>query len=153
MCDECAAAAIVHISDIVDGSAVMHHYCRLCADDAEVHRFVTGEYSGIAALPIVVGGFLLTLSLFADRLAFGSSEGFGSLQWTGVVLAGIIMLLGAVARAPIFVMIGLIAGILATLADWLAFGSAQGFGWQQILGCAAGALLIATGIAVARIRT
>jgi hypothetical protein len=87
--------------------------------------------------------------VFADALAFGSSAGFGWQQWSGVALAGVLVLAGAIMQIPTILLIGLIAGG-TVLADRLAFGSATGFGWQQRLGSVVGVALIALAWTVAR---
>jgi hypothetical protein len=150
-CDRCGAPANVHISDIVAGEPVVRRFCPDCADEIpeEVHT-PAGRRSAQAAVLLVVGGLVLFLSLTADVLKFGASQGFGVHQWVGVSIGGLVMLLGAVTRAATLLMIGAIGTGLAFLADWLAFGSSEGFGLQQIIGCMLGLLLLGAGIYVVR---
>jgi hypothetical protein len=106
----------------------------------------------VAAVLFSTGAFVLLVSLLADWLAFGSSSGFGYKQFLGLGVAGILVLLGALMRIPTMFVIGLIVGVLALLADWLGFGNATGFGWQQITGVALGCCLLACGAISARAR-
>jgi hypothetical protein len=93
---------------------------------------------------------VLVTSAAADWFAFGSSEGFGWKQLLGLGLAGILLLIGALVRIPALSVIGLFIGLLTVLADWLGFGNAEGFGRQQMAGCALGAALMALGLVFAR---
>jgi hypothetical protein len=45
----------------------------------------------------------------------------------------------------LFMLIGLIVGLLSGLADLLGLGQVRGFGWKQGLGVAVGLLLIGFG--------
>ena len=90
------------------------------------------------------------MSVFADVLGFGSAGGFGWQQWSGIALAGVLTLAGAIMQIPTLLLIGLITGALTVLADWLGFGNVKGFGWQQMLGSAVGVAVIAVAWAVAR---
>ncbi len=106
----------------------------------------------MAAVVIAVGIYVLSISALADFLEFGSSAGFGLVQRAGLIVAGIILLLGAIAKAPTLLTIGFITAVLDVLADWLAFGSSEGFGWQQRTGTALGLAMILGGVAVFRYR-
>jgi hypothetical protein len=152
VCQECGDRADVHISDIVAGAAVMHHLCQLCADDFQYESGPRDRRSGMAAVIIVLGALVASISLFADALAFGGGVGFGWQQQAGLVVAGVLLLLGAVLRAPTVLIIGAFAGVLDVLADWLAFGSAPGFGRQQVVGTIFGGLLILFGVVLAKTR-
>ncbi len=99
-----------------------------------------------------VGLMMLVISLLADVLAFGGSEGFGRRQLLGVALAGVMVLIGAAMWVPTLLAVGLIGVVMTILADWLAFGSAEGFGWQQDLGCLVGVCLAFGGLDLARRR-
>jgi len=154
VCARCGAPAIVHITDLAAGGPKMRHLCRLCADasGADVPSRSAGGRSALAAVIIAVGLYVVALSTLADYLEFGRTAGFGSVQRAGLIVAGIILLLGAIAKAPTLLIIGMVTGVLDLLADWLAFGQSPGFGWQQKTGTALGLLLILIGMAVARFR-
>ena len=55
-------------------------------------------------------------------------------------------------RAAILISVGLFVLALSVLADLLAFGSGEGFGWKQILGFGIAGVLVLTG-AMVRIPT
>ena len=101
-----------------------------------------------AAILMSVGLFVLVVSALADVLAFGSHAGFGWRRGLGLGFAGVLVLTGAMMRISTLFAIGLIIGLLTLLADWLGFGDAPGFGWQQTLGSLLGAALIAMGLLV-----
>ncbi len=142
ICEYCGAPADVHTSDVVAGKPVMRHCCADCIDIAATHHHVGPGRRAEATVLAAVGIVVLLLSASADWLKFGDSEGFGWYQQLGSVVGGLVVFLGAVARAPIFVVIGLLTCLLSLLADWFAFGSNPGFGWQQILGTVIGAGLL-----------
>ncbi len=150
-CDLCGQPANVHISDILAGEQVTRRFCPDCADlipDKDSAQPV--RRSAQAAVLLVVGGLILFISLLADVLQFGGSQGFGIQQQVGVLLGAIMLLLGAVTRTPTLLVIGVISAGLAFLADWLAFGSSGGFGWQQAGGSVTGAALMAFGMYLVR---
>jgi hypothetical protein len=150
VCECCGAPAVVHIRNEVAGEVIVRHFCLDCAD-AEANASPPRERRlNIPVALMIVGLIILLMSVFADALAFGSSRGFGWQQWSGVALAGLLTLAGAIMQIPTLLLIGLITGGVTVLADWLAFGSAPGFGWQQQLGSAVGVALIAASWAVAR---
>jgi hypothetical protein len=134
----------------VAGQVVVRHLCLRCADVEENVVPPRERRLNVPILVTTVGLLVLVISVFADPLGFGSSEGFGWQQSTGVALAVILALTGAIMLIPTLLVVGLITGGVTLLADWLRFGSAEGFGWQQILGSALGVLLIAIGLLVAR---
>ena len=145
-CDICDAPAIVRISNDSGHGSAMRHLCLDCADAEE--RSVSRQASGLnhAVVLVVVGLTVLVMSTFADVLKFGEMKGFGKWQQLGVLLAAGGVLLGAMTSTSTVLVLGLITGVVALLADWLEFGNAGGFGGQQILGCALGAGLVAVGI-------
>ena len=150
VCENCGGPAVVHIRNEAAGVVVVRHLCLLCAD-AEDHAAPARERElNFPVALITVGLIILLMSTFADVLAFGSSAGFGWQQWSGIALAGVLALAGAIMQIPTLLLIGLITGAVTVLADWLAFGSAEGFGWQQMLGSALGAALIAVALTIAR---
>jgi len=55
-------------------------------------------------------------------------------------------------RAAILLCVGLFVLVISAAADWLAFGSSEGFGWQQLLGLGLAGILLLIG-AVVRIPT
>lgn len=150
ICELCGTSATVHVSNVVGGVATMRHFCEDCVDIASFDAHDPPRHWAAAAVLGSMGLVVLLLSLFADWLRFGSAEGFGWYQQAGVVIGGVVLLLGAVARAPTLLIIGMFAFLLSILADWFAFGSAEGFGWQQLLGTAAGAILIIAALLVGR---
>ena len=95
---------------------------------------------------------VLTLSIAADTLAFGGSEGFGWRQQIGLILAAAVLLMGALARSATLAVVGLVGCGLSFLADSLGFGSGEGFGNQQISGVLLGATLIVIGPVLSRRR-
>ncbi|MBN1490177.1 MAG: hypothetical protein JXA69_09685 [Phycisphaerae bacterium] len=97
---------------------------------------------------MATGAVVVFLSVFADRLAFGGKEGFGWRQLSGLVIAAILIGAGGALQIRTVFVVGLIAAVLAFLADWLGFGNAPGFGRQQLMGTALGMLLVASGIAL-----
>ncbi len=149
-CENCEEAAIVHIRSEVAGQVVVRHLCLRCADVEENVVPPRERRLNVPVVLITVGLLVLVISVFADPLGFGRSEGFGWQQWTGVALAAILALTGAIMQIPTLLVVGLITGGVTLLADWLRFGSAEGFGWQQILGSALGAVLIAGALVVVR---
>jgi heme exporter protein D len=151
VCDMCGAPAITHISNIVHGELQMRHLCAACTDALDAAP-VSGYRRGQGSILILMGAFVTVLSLFADFFAFGRSAGFGWRQMLGMVLAGLIFLLGAVVRVPALIITGAAMGMLTLLADWLAFGSHPGFGWQQKIGTAIGLAMILAGTSVTRLK-
>jgi len=147
LCRNCGEHAIVHIRrDPADVDSVVH-LCLNCVDSEEVFLPITQQDCGLdyAAIMVVVGFLTLVISVFADFLAFGSSGGFGFKQIAGVALGALFLTAGIIIRIRTLVVIGLITGILTLLADWLGFGSAEGFGGQQILGVIVGLALLSAG--------
>ena len=148
MCESCGSPAIVRVTDEDAGEAVLHHLCHRCAEAAGPKAGLRGP--NLAALLVCVGAFVLLISVLADVLAFGSTLGFGFQQLGAVLVAGVLVVLGAVLRISTISVIGIATGLIAVLADWLAFGSSPGFGAQQISGSFIGAMLICVGLVLAR---
>jgi hypothetical protein len=92
-----------------------------------------------------LGCVVLLISLFADQLRFGHSEGFGPKQEIGLGIAVVCVFTAALLRVPTLMVIGILAGGLTILADILRFGQEEGFGWQQMLGVAVGGTLVLCG--------
>lgn len=152
ICQECGADADVHVSNIVGAEKVVYHLCQLCADEFQVDHPTGRRRSGFAAMVITFGAMTTLISLFADPLAMGDGETFGWQQKTGLIVAGILVLLGAVMRAQTLLMLGVFLGVLDLLADWLHLGSQPGFGIQQLTGTLVGMGIILVGVFVARAR-
>ncbi len=150
VCEICGVPAVVHINDQASEGATMRHLCFQCADREDMSSATRTRRLNFGAVLAAVGLMLLVISLLADVLAFGDAEGFGWQQLSGVALAGILVLVGAVMRIPTLLVAGLIGVVMTILADWLAFGSAEGFGWRQILGCVVGLILVVSGVSLAR---
>ena len=149
-CERCGAPLPDRDPDPAPPEAGPRLVCPACEGEGPGRG--AGGSAQRAAVLISVGLFVLAISVLADLLAFGSAAGFGWQQIAGLGLALVLVLTGAMMRIPAIAIIGLIVGVLALLADWLAFGSAEGFGWQQILGVALGAALAAGGVFSTRVR-
>ena len=150
VCEECGASANIHRSNIIAGVPTMHHFCPDCADLPHTDESDGPRRWGMAAVLGSVGMVVLSLSVFADWLRFGGATGFGWRQEGGAVIGALLLLLGAVARVPALLIIGLITCLLSILADWCAFGSNEGFGWQQMLGTMLGACLMIAALVASR---
>lgn|GEM_PF-1330306 len=155
VCEKCGAPSVVHVSNQIPGKGlVIRHFCLRCAqthDGLDVSATTEGEHrlSDAAAL-ITAGTFILVLSLLADWLQLGGTEGFGYQQIGGVIVGGVLLLLGAIVRAPILLVFGLIIGVMSLLADRFPVGAAEGFGSNQIVGTLLGLVSIAAGVLSAR---
>ena len=145
-CDRCGQRAIVHISAFPGNARLVRHFCLACADDEVYRAAIRQQRVNFSAVILCVGLIVLVLSLSADVLAFGNSEGFGWQQRTGWAIGAALFLIGAIVRVGTLVVIGLFAGTLALLADWLAFGSGQGFGRQQFAGVLLGIAVSVLGL-------
>lgn len=152
VCETCGVAAVVHINSGACAGPRMRHLCFGCADREDMSAASCKRRLNPGAVLAAVGLMMLVISLLADVLAFGGSEGFGWRQFLGVALAGVLVLIGAAMWVPTLLAVGLIGVVMTVLADWLAFGSAEGFGWQQALGCLVGVCLAFGGIELARRR-
>lgn len=146
VCNACGAPATTHISNVQKGRPIMQHFCTECADARDQSQAPPRQKRGMSAVIITTGIFITCVSLFADRLGFGSSAGFGWRQQSGLILAGLLVLVGAVTRASTLIISGLSIGFLTVLADLLHFGNMPGFGWQQRLGTILGAAMILGGL-------
>ena len=151
-CERCGAPADVHISDVTRGVAQIRNFCAACVDELERGRATYRRRTSESVTLIVFGFIVLGLSVLADYLPLGGAEGFGWRQRQGVVIGGILILLGAIVRARSILLIGVIMASVSMLADLLAFGSAEGFGSQQMFGAALGVAVVATGLWLARKR-
>ena len=152
ICETCGLPAVVHINSGAYAGPRMRHFCFGCADTEDMRAASRKRGLDLGAVIAVVGLMMLAISLLADLLAFGSSEGFGWWQLLGVALAGVMVLIGAAMWVPTLLAVGLIGVAMAVLADWLAFGNAEGFGWQQAFGCMVGVGLAFGGLEWARRR-
>lgn len=152
ICETCGVPAVVHINSGASAGPRMRHLCFGCADREDMSAGSRERRLNPGAVLAAVGLMMLVLSLLADYLAFGGAEGFGWRQLVGVALAGVMILIGAAMWVPTLLAVGLIGAIMTILADRLAFGSSDGFGWQQILGCLVGVCLAFGGLDLARRR-
>ena len=152
ICETCGVPAVVHINSGAYAGPRIRHLCFGCADTEDMSAASRKRRFNPGAVLAAVGLMTLVISLFADVLAFGSSEGFGWRQLLGVSLAGVMILIGAAMWVPTLLAVGLIGVVMTILADSLAFGNAEGFGWQQILGCLVGVGLAFAGLDLARRR-
>ncbi len=144
-CDDCGEPARVHITDDAGPEPTMRHLCFACADREEAASTRRERGLDRAAIVLTVGLLVLVLSAGADVFRFGRSEGFGASQITGMALAGFLIIMGALTRVSTMLVIGVLAGGLTLLADWLGLGRSEGFGIQQWSGSAVGLLLILAG--------
>ena len=147
-CESCGAPACVHITGEPGARGRVRSLCLSCAEAEETKTPRRGRSLNRSAVLMATGAVALFLSVFADRLAFGGREGFGWRQLSGLVIAAILIGAGGALQIRTVFVVGLIAAVLAFLADWLGFGNAPGFGRQQVLGTALGILLLALGIAL-----
>ncbi len=152
ICETCGVPAVVHINSGAYAGPSMRHLCFECADREDMNAASHRRGLNPGAVLAAVGLMMLVISLLADIMAFGGSEGFGWRQLLGVALAGVMVLIGAAMWVPTLLAVGLIGVVMTILADWLAFGNAEGFGWQQILGCLIGVGLAFAGLDLARRR-
>ena len=150
ICETCGLPAVVHINSGAYAGPRMRHLCFGCADSEDMSPASRTRRLNPGAVLAAVGLMMLVISLLADVFAFGSSDGFGWRQLVGVALAGVMILIGAAVWVPTLLAVGLISMVMAIIADWLAFGSAEGFGWQQTLGCLVGLGLAFGGLDLAR---
>jgi hypothetical protein len=144
-CERCGAVALVHITSEAASEISVRHLCLHCADLEESAPLTRDRYLHYGAIMMSVGSIILFLSLFADSLKFGNSEGFGPLQQLGLGMALICVFTAALIRVPTLMIIGVVGGLLTILADVFQFGHDPGFGWHQKLGALVGATLILTG--------
>ncbi len=93
---------------------------------------------------MLVGMVIAFISLFADALPLGGSNGFGRHQWIGVALSGLVLLCGAAMRAPVLLVVGAVIGGLSLGADYLRADGAE-FGAVQRAGLLLGVALLAAG--------
>ncbi len=164
-CEKCGAPALVTIANEgssmpstattqeTQGAATMRYLCLRCADDEELSRQKRDASLNYSAILISVGLVSLFLSVFADWLGFGRSEGFGWKQDIGLVAAAVLVLTAAIVRIPTMLIIGVFTGALSILADLFQFGHERGFGWHQMMGTAFGIVLIGAGILESRRQT
>ena len=152
ICETCGVPAVVHINSGACAGPRMRHLCFGCADSEDMSAASRKRRLNPGAVLAAVGLMMLVISLLADVFAFGSSDGFGWRQLVGVALAGALVLIGAAMWVPTLLAVGVIGVVMTVLADWLAFGSAEGFGWQQALGCLVGVGVAIGGLDLARRR-
>ena len=144
-CERCGSPALVHITNEAPSGATVRHLCLRCADVEETAFDGQEQYLNYGAILISVGMIALLLSVFADELNFGSSQGFGAKQELALAMAMICVFTAALIRVPTLMVIGVLGGGLTVLADVLHFGHDPGFGWHQQLGTLIGALLVVCG--------
>jgi len=147
VCENCGARAIVHVRYDPGDETSVRHLCLTCADAEAASPAQTARNRPLdrAAILVVVGLLILVISVGADFLAFGSAEEFGWKQMAGVALGVFLLVIGAVIRVLTLMVIGFITGTITLLADWLGFGSAEGFGGQQITGVLLGIAMLVAG--------
>lgn len=149
-CEKCGEPAIVHITGSDAGPT--RHLCLQCAAEEDVAPQRERVLNFVVIL-IVVGLFILFISVLADSLGFGDIEGFGWKQMIGLVLGVTLVLAGGLMRVPTITVVGLMITGITLLADWLGFGSSEGFGIQQVCGVLFGSALVVVGLTKAGRRT
>jgi len=152
-CERCGAPANVHASEVIDGASVIRHFCNDCYDSVHIEPPDRRRRWGEAAVLASVGLVVLALSISADWHRLGKFAGFGWQQKVGVVLGGVVIVFGAVARSPLLLIMGMVTMLLSLMADWLAFGESAGFGWKQMLGTALGVALLLAAYFMTRTKT
>jgi hypothetical protein len=148
MCETCGKPAIVHVASEAGGLGTLRHFCINCALAQESHARMTRSELNKDAIVILFGVALLSLSVLADWLELGKSQGWGYRQFIGLGMGLALVGTGAALRAMTVMFTGLVFVGLTVLADWLGLGSG-GFGWQQITGTVVGAICIMTGVLLA----
>lgn len=152
ICERCGARARVHITSERTGSHGMRHLCFDCAEAERPVRQRRKSAFNLGAVCLAVGALFVLLSVFADQLALGDSQGFGAWQTAGLVAAISLIGVGAALRIPTILVIGCCGGLLSVLADKFKLGGAPGFGLGQTTGIVAGSALIVLGIVIAVMR-
>lgn len=151
-CERCGEPARVHITSEVVQDGGIHHLCLSCADQLDEAVQARDHSLNHRAVLICVGAFTLVLSLLADYIGIGRSQGFGWKQdavlAVGLLLAGA----GALIRAMTLLVIGGMITAIALVGDWAGLGDDGGFGAKQMTGAALGLAMIIVGITYARIR-
>ena len=140
-----AAPALVHITNELPAGAIVRHLCLQCADREEAEWHGHEHFLNYGAILISVGSIALLLSVFADQLKFGNSQGFGPKQEIGLAMAMTCVFTAALIRVPTLMVIGVLGGGLTVLADVLRFGHEPGFGWHQQVGTLIGGALVICG--------
>lgn len=148
-CEVCGERAIIQIRNVLGGEVSVRYLCMECAEEEDRAAPVRREINRGVVL-VTTGLYVLVISVFADQLGFGSADEFGWKQWVGMIVAGVCVLAGGLMRVPTLMAAGALLGVTTLAADWLGIGDRAGFGWQQALGAAVGAMLIAIGVALAR---
>jgi hypothetical protein len=153
ICERCGEPASIHITSEKTGSVSMRHLCLRCVEIEPAVRHRRKRAFNVGAVVMCVGGMMLVISLFADQLAFGHArQGFGQWQISGVLTAAVLVGVGAAMKIPTMMIVGVFEGFLASLADWLDFGSSPGFGRSQWIGSALGGLLVVVGFVIVLMR-
>jgi hypothetical protein len=151
-CQTCGQPAHIHVTSEWTGATGVRHLCFDCAELERTVRYRRKAAFNLGAVLMVVGGLSLVLSLFADQLAFGHSQGFGFWQIVGLATGFILSGVGAIMRIPTVLAIGPCVALLSLLADQLRLGEGPGFGRKQMAGCAAGGVLILLGLLIVALR-
>jgi hypothetical protein len=152
ICERCGEPANIHITSERTGAMGMRHLCLRCVEIEPAVRQRRKRAFNAGAAVMCIGAMVLFISLFADQLAFGQSQGFGQWQIFGVLMAAALVGVGAVMRIPTLMVVGLSEGCLSSLADWLDFGSSPGFGRSQWAGSILGGVLIGVGLVIVMMR-
>ena len=150
VCESCQRPAIVQIRNAFAGEVLIRYLCLDCADAEDDDAPAQKRRLNVAAITITMGLYVLGVSMFADVLGFGSADGFGRQQWTGIAITGVLVLVAAIIQIPMLLVAGLLLGGTTLLADWLGLGDVPGFGSLQMLGAALGVGLTILGLGVGR---
>jgi len=151
-CQTCGEPAHIHVTGEWTGATEVRHLCFNCAELERTVKHRRKAAFNLGAVFMVVGGLSLVLSLFADQLALGNSQGLGFCQIVGLIIGLILTVVGAVMRIPVVLAIGPCVGLLSLLADQLRLGERPGFGSRQMVACVISGVLILLGLVIVALR-
>lgn len=151
-CVQCGCAASVHVLEGYDrGRPVVRRFCLDCADDAAPWSGPQPSAElrpGLPALLALGGLVLVVVGLFGDFLVPQRHAGFGLYQQTGVVLAMLLVFIGALLRVGPLALAGVFLLAASVAADWFGLISGAGIGWKQQALTTVGAVLALGGLGV-----
>lgn len=151
-CVQCGRAANVHVLEGYDrGRPVVRRFCLDCADDAAPWSGPQPSADLRAGLPplVALGGFVLVVvGLCGDFLVPHRHAGFGLYQQTGVVLAMLLVFIGALLRVGPLALAGVFLLAASVAADWFGLISGAGIGWKQQAMITVGVVLTLGGLGV-----
>jgi hypothetical protein len=111
-----------------------------------------GNRKVIGILLLVAGIVLMFVSLLADRIGIGGTSGFGYKQSIGSVIGGFVTAAGFYLASGnrkltgiLLLVGGVVLLVVSLLADRIGLGVTTGFGYDQIIGAAAGVIAAVVG--------